>query len=595
MPPKPSINFTDKDFDSIKKALVDYAKLYYPESYKNFNDLSFGSLIFDNLAHIGDILSFQIDYQGNESFIDSAIQVDNIEILAKQLGFRDQGNGCSQGECSFFIKVPANNYNEPDRRYLPILKKDTKVLSKSGASFLLTEDINFSASDVEFITLEVDNNGLPTYFAVKKIGTIISGEKYIQSREVTTFDTFLKIKILNPNFIEVISVTDSSGNEYYKVDYLSQNIIYKQIINNNLETNRFSKYKLQRYYVSRKFVIEKIEDYYYLVFGKGDIDAVVEPSNIVLDFYGRNYSSDEFFDPSKILQTDKFGIAPTNTTLTIKYRANNTPNVNVNTDGLQSVMNPTLYFESSGLSQSIMNMIESSIEVTNDEPLLGFVSDSTIDELKQRSKDSYACQGRAVTQSDYASLVYSMDGRNGSVKKCNIVKDRRSIRNNLNLYVLSETTVNNNKILIQTNNIIKENLKNWLESRKIISDTIDILDAKIVNLKVSYKVHGQPLEDKNDIEAACFRALKSKFSTKMEIGESFDISSIYRTLNLLPQVVDTKDVKIEVLNGIDYTYNNFDINKYLSSDETYIECPDDVCFEIKYPTRDIKATILKLN
>jgi len=595
MTSKPAINFTDKDFDSIKSALVNYAKLYYPETYKNFNEASFGALMFDNISHIGDILSFYIDYHGNESFIDSAIQVDNIQKLAKQLGFKNQGNASSFGIVSFFVKIPANSLNAPDTNYLPLLKKDTQVASQNGSSFVLVDDVDFNSELTEYIVLEIDSNGLPTYYAAKAYGRVVSGEKFTHRLEVSTYDGFLKVRIPNQNFVEVLSVLDTAGNEYYKVDYLSQNIIYKPILNTDTTTNRYAKYSMQKIYAPRRFVVEKIGDYYYLVFGKGTIDALVDPSNIVLEYFARDYSSDTFFDPSNIMTTDKFGIAPENTILTIRYRANSTNDVNVGINGISSVVSAIFEFPSTATSTSIMSTIRSSIEVVNELPVVGFVTETTIDELKQRSKDSYASQGRAVTQSDYISLVYRMDGKYGSIKRANIVKDRKSIRNNLNLFILSETRVSNNPVLIETNDIVKENLKKWLESRRVLSDTIDILDAKIVNLRVSFKVHGKPDRDKNDIEVECMNALVEKFSTKFEIGQPFDINDIYKTLNLLDSVVDTKDVSVEVINGSSYNYNNFDINKYLSSDESFIECPDDVCFEIKYPTRDIKSTVLKFN
>lgn len=593
--PKPSIDFTNKDFESIKQALVNYAKLYFPDTYKNFNEASFGAMVFDNLSHIGDILSFHIDYHGNESFIDSAIQIDNIEKLAKQLGYKNTGNGASQGSISIFIKIPANNFSEPDRNYLPILKKDSQFLSKNGSSFLLTEDIDFNSDLTEFIVVEINSNGVPISYAAKQVGNVISGEKFVQTQQIGYYDGFLKIKIQNPNFIETLLVEDSNGNEYFNIDYLSQNIIYKPTLNTDPDSNKFVRNIMQRFFVTRKFVIEKIGDFYYLVFGKGSIDRIKDPNEILLKYYGRNYSYDNFFDPGKILETDKFGIGPIDTTLTINYRANSNSNINVGIGGITNVINPVFEFPTSAISQNVIDSIQSSIEVTNEEIITGFVDDTTIDEIKQRSKDSYASQGRAVTQSDYISLVYGMDGRYGSIKRANIVKDKKSIRNNLNLFVLSEMIENENPILTETNDIIKKNLKEWLESRRLVSDTIDILDAKIINLKISFVVHGASNKDKNDIQSECMNALINKFSSKLEIGQPFDISSIYKTLNLLPSVVDTKNVIIEALNGSDYNYNNFDINKYLSADETFIECPDDVCFEIKYPNKDIKATILKFN
>ena len=69
---KRPISYTNRDFESIKDDLVNYAKRYYSSTYKDFNEASFGSLMLDLVSYVGDQLSFYTDYQANESFLDSA-------------------------------------------------------------------------------------------------------------------------------------------------------------------------------------------------------------------------------------------------------------------------------------------------------------------------------------------------------------------------------------------------------------------------------------------------------------------------------------------------------------------------------------------
>ena len=66
------INYTNRDFSTIRQSLVEHAKRYYPDTYKDFNEASFGSLMLDTVAYVGDILSFYLDYQANESFLETA-------------------------------------------------------------------------------------------------------------------------------------------------------------------------------------------------------------------------------------------------------------------------------------------------------------------------------------------------------------------------------------------------------------------------------------------------------------------------------------------------------------------------------------------
>ena len=106
---KRPISYTSRDFESIKDALVDHAKRYYPDTFKDFNDASFGSLLLDTVAYVGDQLSFYLDYQTNESFLDTALERSNIERLSKQLGYRDIGTRSSTGVMTFFMLVPVSS------------------------------------------------------------------------------------------------------------------------------------------------------------------------------------------------------------------------------------------------------------------------------------------------------------------------------------------------------------------------------------------------------------------------------------------------------------------------------------------------------
>ena len=133
---KTPINYTARDFDSIKDELVQYAKRYYPETFRDFNQASFGALMLDMVSYVGDNLSFYLDYQANESFFDTATERKNIIRHSKQMGYKFRGTPASTGICDFFITVPANTSGlGPDMNYLPILKVGTDKLDFWGSLF----------------------------------------------------------------------------------------------------------------------------------------------------------------------------------------------------------------------------------------------------------------------------------------------------------------------------------------------------------------------------------------------------------------------------------------------------------------------------
>lgn len=82
------IRYTDRDFDSIKTSILNYIKRYYSDSANDFTSSAFGSMMVDASCYIGDVLSFYLDYQANESFLDTAIEYENILKHGKIYGYK---------------------------------------------------------------------------------------------------------------------------------------------------------------------------------------------------------------------------------------------------------------------------------------------------------------------------------------------------------------------------------------------------------------------------------------------------------------------------------------------------------------------------
>ena len=117
-----AIDYTARNFSTIKQELVTYAKRYYPDSFKDFNEASFGALMLDMVSYVGDILSFYTDYQANESFLQTAIEYNNIIKLARQLGYKFNAAPTSHGIVTLYILVPPSTSGAgPDLNYFPFL------------------------------------------------------------------------------------------------------------------------------------------------------------------------------------------------------------------------------------------------------------------------------------------------------------------------------------------------------------------------------------------------------------------------------------------------------------------------------------------
>jgi len=554
------IKYTSRDFNSIKSDLIEHARRYYENVYKDFNESSFGSLMLDTTAYVGDILSFYLDYQANESFLETASEFDNIIKHGKQVGYKFANSISSTGIATFYLSIPADTaVLGPNRSYLPVLKKGSTFTTTSGTKFILNEDVRFDNPNNEVRVLNVSENGTPLTYAIKAKGLVVSGIISSERIAVGKYEKFKKIQLQQENIVEIISVFDEEGNQYYEVDYLSQNIIYKSVTNRYTSDASLAKEILKPLAVPRRFVVDRQFSTTFLQFGassdivvEDNMSFLTEPGRSVLDIYGKDYISSDSFDPTKILNSDKLGVAPSNTTLLVTYRYNNnTNNINVATNGLNRVNSAIFEFvDENQLSTAIMSNIRNSLEVINEAPLIGDVTVINGDELKRRIENSFASQNRAVTEKDYVALAYAMPAKFGSIKRISAVKDSNSLKRNLNLYVLCE---DNNSKLIQPNQTVKNNLKTWLNQHRMINDSIDILDGKIVNYSITFTAIGSSDMPKYDILTNAITQLKQDFRMLPNFGETFYITDIFTSLKKVDGIIDVTSVIIENKTGGNYS------------------------------------------
>jgi hypothetical protein len=593
------IKYTSRDFDSIRKDLENYAKRYYPDTYKDFNKASFGSLMLDTVAYVGDILSFYLDYQANESFLNTAIEYDNVVRLAKQLGFKLDTSPSSYGQLSFYIKVPAVGTvgnPGPDTTYAPVLRAGSTFSSTGGGLYTLITDVDFARTTNQVVVGEVDGStGSPTSYIIRAHGRAVSGRTAFKEVAVGNFQRFLRIDLGVQNIAEVLSVVDSEGHEYVEVDYLSQNIIYKALRNTNPATNNTVKNILKATPVARRFTVDRSRNQTYLQFGYGSdsellSNAVANPSNVVLDQQGRTYITDIDFDPTKLISTDKFGIAPADTTLRIGYRLNTTSDVNAAVGTITRPTRPLFHFRSQGtLSQTTRQGVIQSLEVMNEESFVGDISLPSSEELKQRVMGHYAAQNRAVTAQDYVSVCYGMPAKYGAIKRAAVIRDFDEFKRNLNIYILSENTSGK---LTLPNITLKSNLKNWINQYRMVNDTIDILDAQIVNFAINFSVTVDINTTATTVLNRCVVALREYLlDNPYQIGESIVFGDFYRVLNKVEGVVDTVDISIESVAGASYSNAYYDFHGNTSPDGRRINGAENAAFELKFPNVDIKGSV----
>tara|TARA_R100000664_G_scaffold27396_1_gene38022 strand:+ start:10110 stop:11906 length:1797 start_codon:yes stop_codon:yes gene_type:complete len=587
------INYTNRDFETIRDDLMQIAERFYPNTFQDFSEASFGSLMLDAVAYVGDQLSFYMDYNVNETFLDTAYQYGNIVRQGRILGYKAQGPASLYGMVALYVLVPSSTTGiGVDKNYLPILKRGTQFTSVDGNNYTLTENVDFGESTNVIVTARVDENtGAPTWYAVKAYGRVVSGVFNSQNVDVGTFQRYLRVKVPGRNIAEIISVVDAEGNEYFEVDYLSQDMVYKEITNKNFKNDNVPSI-LKPYLVSRKFVVERMRNEVYIQFGSGKTggsDIVADPQSVALDIFGKTYTTDLTFDPSRLSQNESLGIVPSDTTLTIVYRSISATRGNTAVGSINLVRNAVFEFDNQqALTTSAVSDIRNSLEVTNEEPIMGNVSNPSSAEIKRRVFDTFPTQNRAVTQADYENVTYRMPAKFGSVLRCSAQKDPSALKRNINLYVISQD--NENKLVV-TNSTIKNNLKTWLNHYRMLNDTIDIKDPFIINLGINFSIKVQAGAEKYSVLQEAIDKLKSQYRNSFFIGEPLYISDIYSGLKEVNGVLDVEKVLLSNRVGSDYSSVAFNINDNMSPDGGMLVVPKNAILEIKYPEIDIKGKV----
>ena len=583
------IDYTHREFESIQQDLLEIAERFYPDSFQDFSEASFGALMLDAVSYVGDQLSFYLDYNVNESFLDTSFQYSNVVRHGAIMGYKFGGRPSTYGSVALFLLVPATSMGlGPDTSYMPILKRGSTLSSDTGLSFVLTENIDFASPKNTFVAARTDaTTGAPTHYAVKAYGNVVSGQFGQERVEVGSFERFKRVTLVAQNISEIISVFDSEGNEYFEVDYLSQDMIFKEIGNSNFKNDNVPSI-IKPTLVSRKFITQMTRETATLQFGSGKLnnsDVVANPQNVAVNVFGKTYTTTATFDPTRLSENESFGIVPTNTTLIVTYRTTNGINSNVAVASLNTVVASSFEFTNrENLNSTKINDVQVSLEVSNEEPITGDVAYPNTAEVKRRIYDTFPTQNRAVTQADYENLAYRMHPKFGAIKRCSVQKDLDSQKRNLNMYIVSEDTAGK---LTLANSTIKNNLKVWLNQYRMINDTIDILDPYILNFGVNFIVKPQKMSDKFLVIERCMDALRDHFKQPLFIGEALYISDIYEVLKNVKGVLDVVKASIFIKSGGIYSNSSIEIEKNLSSDGSYLAVPSNAIMELKFPDVDI--------
>ena len=607
------IKYINKDFNEFRSQLLNYAQTYFPNTYTDFTPSSPGVMFMEMASYVGDVLSFYLDNQIQENFLQYARQSNNLYELAYMFGYKPKVTGLATVDIDFYQLIPSKTVGldiVPDYDYALYIDANTQISSRTSTTkFIIEDPIDFtisSSSDPTTISVAQVSGGSPTYYLLKKTRRAISGTINSTSFSFGSPVEFSTVTLNGTDIAGIIDITDSDGNIWYEVDHLAQELVFDGIKNtnindpNNYQNSDDTPYILQTKQVQRRFTTRFVNPtILQLQFGSGnpadnDENVIPNPSNVGLGLPFEKNKLTTAYSPTNFIFTNTYGIAPSNTTLTVRYLTGGGVGANVNANDLTVLNTNTIRFLKNNLNSTTAQYIFNSVASNNEAAASGGQDGDSIEEIRQNTISNYSTQLRNVTADDYLVRALSMSPRYGTVAKAYTEKPKADDANTtLDLYVLS---YNSNGNLTTASTTLKNNLKTYINQYRMIGDTISIKDAFIINIACDFEIITLPNYNSNEVIFRCITTLQNYFDiNNWQINQPIILRDITVLLDNIEGVQTVNKVNITNKAGTTSGYSQYayDIAGATQKNIIYPSL-DPSIFELKYPNTDIKGRVVTI-
>jgi hypothetical protein len=589
------INYSKRDFASLKNEQINYIKQYYPGLVQNFNDASILSVFLDLNAAIADNLHFHIDRALQETVLDYAQERQSLFNIAKTYGLKLPSRSASIAVCEFSIQVPVRGDAE-DARYLPILYAGSQFLSGEN-SFELLYDIDFASnfnisSRVDRTKVPIFINGVLTAYRITKTGIVTAGATRIYTQKILNTRPFYQITLPENNVLSVESIIHKNGttfqtaptinefnseiNKWYEVQSLAEDSVF---IEDRLTQPVNGVYKGNYIKTDRRFIREyNPNGFCTLTFGSMTNQGL----DILDDFVDAGN-----FDLKSFLNNNSLGWSPiNNTTMYIKYRIGGGADTNVGINTIDTI--GQVSFKLNGPDEQTNSIVRNSLTVLNVTPAIGGGDQPSIEELRNYISYNFAAQNRAVTLQDYKAIVLGMPSKFGVPTKTSVSQ----VQNKINVSVLSTDTDGNLTNSVTTT--VLENISNYLSRYRMINDYVIVRPADVINIGFEVSVlvdSGSQISSVANIVSTITDEFRKE--TK-DLGQSYLMGGLIKKISQIDGVLSINYIKAFNKVGGNYSTSKLsddlllDINRNeIDLTSGAIKVTNDQILQIKSPEIDI--------
>jgi len=603
------ISYTERDFVGIRSELLNYVQQQYPDLIQNANDASIFSVFLDLNAAVADNLHYHIDRSLQETVLDYANQKSSLFNIARTYGLKIPSNRPSVSVCDFTITVPVAQVtgggDKEDVRYLGTLRRGSQAMG-AGQVFENIYDVDFStpydATGFPNRTKipNFNSNGTIVSYNITKREVVVNGVTKVFRKPITETDVmpFLKIFLPEKNILGVSAIIQKDGtttqaipkstefltsqNKWYEVDALAQDKVFTidSTKQSDMPGVKVGKWET----VDQRFITEYTpEGFFFLTLGGGTNSA----QDSLSDFTQQGFN----MDLSRYMNNISLGTTPrANTTLFIQYRVGGGKATNIGPNTINSF--GTIDFVINGPNSNINTSVLDSLNVNNVTAAVGGANQPTIEEIRNYIGFNFSAQKRAVTVSDYRSLINGMPGIFGAPAKTGIIEEENKILVNLLSYA------SDGSLTSKVSTTLMKNIAEYLSDYRMLNDYIVTQPAQVIDLSIDVDIVVEPSFNQGELVTNIIDTVNDFFSPdNKEMGQDVYIGELSRNISLQDGVVNLIDLRIFNKVGGQYSSNEVS-QRYLDEATKQIELIDgiifaqpDQSFQVKFPTKDIAVRI----
>lgn len=596
------IDYTSRDFNSIKNELIKFSKKYYPELSDTYNDASVGSWLIDLVSAVGDDLSYHIDKTFHETNVNSANLKSTVLNNARLNGVKVPGPKSSMCEIEISCIIPSGNdingnISQPDWSYAPFISRGG-IVSNGDSYFELTEDVNFAEQfnsdgvSNRYYEPNRDKNGFISSYTVRKTAIVHSGRSIVYKKIISSNEIkpFMEVLIPDKNVMNVESIifkkndnltSDPEIQEYYideeefkrngddnstyryfetnslvdqyrlgsEMSMIDEGIIgdiynpelYVDVINSGKKISRI--YKNEWKPLKRKFITEYTDNgYLKIIFGANVSD------NTVIN--GSTYAKNVF---SNIMNNPMMGILPeSDWMMYCLYRTGGGIHTNIAQGSINNIVNFDIFFKNVDVQingdSRLKQEIKKSIKVTNKSVGVAGKDFPSVDEIKYITKYNVSAQDRCVTLKDYKVRLMSMPPKFGAPFRCNVAEENNKI-----IIPLLGVNIDGKLDSILPQTLVK-NIENYLTHYKSINDYVEIQNGKIYNIGVLMDIFIDKNYNANNIISNVINKIKDYFDVnKHDMGDDIFIGDLEKEVTLIDGVISVINFEVYSITGNGYS------------------------------------------